>query len=46
MTKYAEVLAAFCISLVPMLGYSVTSKAQQNAVTALDIALEPDATMI
>src|SRR5208282_1672493 len=29
-----------------LFGYAGESRAQQNAVTAIDIALEPDATMI
>jgi hypothetical protein len=32
--------------LVLLLGQAETSGAQQNPVTAIDIALEPDATMI
>jgi 2'-5' RNA ligase len=46
MLKYTEILAALGIVLVSVFGYSAVSKAQQNAVTAIDIALEPDATMI
>jgi hypothetical protein len=46
MPKYAKVLAAFCIGLMAMFGYTGASRAQQNAITAIDIALEPDATMI
>jgi len=46
MLKYAKVFAALCIGLLSMLAYAGTSRAQQNAVTAIDIALEPDATMI
>jgi 2'-5' RNA ligase len=46
MVKYMKVLAALGIGLVSLLGYVNTSRAQQNAVTAIDIALEPDATMM
>jgi len=46
MLKYNKLLAAFGIGLASMFAYSGTSGAQQNAVTAIDIALEPDATMI
>jgi 2'-5' RNA ligase len=46
MLKYIKLLAAFGIGLASMFAYSGTSGAQQNAVTAIDIALEPDATMI
>ena len=46
MPKYAKALAAFCIGLMAMFGYTGASRAQQNAITAIDIALEPDATMI
>ena len=45
MLKSMKVIAALNIGLVLMLGYAGTSRAQ-NAVTAIDIALEPDATMI
>jgi hypothetical protein len=40
-----KVLAAFGI-LGSQLGYAETSSAKQNPTTAIDIALEPDATMI
>ena len=46
MLKYNKLLAALGIGLASMFGYSGASGAQQNAVTAIDIALEPDATMI
>ena len=45
MLKSMKVIATLSIGLVLMLGYAGTSRAQ-NAVTAIDIALEPDATMI
>ncbi len=38
--------AAVGLGLVSLLGYAAPSAAQQNPVTAIDIALEPDATMI
>jgi 2'-5' RNA ligase superfamily len=43
MLKYT---AALGLGLALMLGCAGTPRAQQNAVTAIDIALEPDATMI
>jgi 2'-5' RNA ligase len=46
MVKYAKCLVALCFSLAILLVYAAPSKAQQNPVTAIDIALEPDATMI
>jgi 2'-5' RNA ligase len=46
MCKYLTVLTAFGIGLVSLLGYAQKSSAQQNPVTAIDIALGPDATMI
>ena len=46
MAKYAKCFVALCFSLAVLLVCTAPSKAQQNAVTAIDIALEPDATMI
>src|SRR5712691_11034557 len=46
MRRYMKVLAALGIVLGSLLAYAGTSSAQQNPVTAIDIALEPDATMI
>src|SRR5260370_29080145 len=46
MLRYAKIVAALGIGLVSLLGYVDTSKGQQNPVTAIDIALEPDATMV
>ena len=46
MLKYTKILTALCISLATLLGYAAPSSAQQNPVTAIDIALEPDATMV
>jgi 2'-5' RNA ligase len=46
MLRCLKVLAAFSIGVAPLLGYAETSSAQQNPITAIDIALEPDATMI
>jgi 2'-5' RNA ligase len=46
MVKYTRCFAALCFSLAISLVYSAPSHAQQNPVTAIDIALEPDATMI
>ncbi len=41
-----EVLAAFSVGIAALIGLSQASSAQQSAVTAIDIALEPDATML
>jgi len=46
MLQYTKGLAVLCIGLVSLLGYVERSHAQQNALTAIDIALEPDTTMI
>jgi hypothetical protein len=45
-TTSRDIAAAFGISLTLLLGYVAPSNAQQNPVTAIDVALEPDATMI
>jgi hypothetical protein len=41
-----KLLTALAIGLGSLLGYAQTSAAAQNQVTAIDVALEPDATMI
>jgi hypothetical protein len=46
MPGYKKFLAALGFGLVSLFGSAGASSAQQNAVTAIDIALEPDATMI
>ncbi len=46
MRKYMKVAAALSISLASLLGFAEQSNAQQNSVTAIDIALEPDAAMM
>jgi 2'-5' RNA ligase len=46
MLKYNNTLAALGIGLVSMFGYSDMTRAQPDAVTAIDVALEPDATMV
>jgi hypothetical protein len=46
MLNYTKVLAALSIGMGSVLGYASTCRAQQSAVTAIDIALEPDVTMI
>jgi 2'-5' RNA ligase len=46
MTKYTKCFAALCLSLTLLFGHAEHSIAQQNPVTAIDVALEPDATMI
>jgi hypothetical protein len=46
MTSYVKVSAVLVIGLLAPLGLPSTSSAQQSPVTAIDIALEPDATMV
>jgi len=46
MFKCSKVLAAFGIGLAALLGVVKMPNAQTSPVTAIDIALEPDATMI
>ena len=46
MLKYMKVLVALSIGLGSLLGYVETVSAKQQPITAIDIALEPDATMI
>jgi hypothetical protein len=46
MPGYRKFLAALGFGLVALFGSADASSAQQSAVTAIDIALEPDATMI
>jgi len=46
MERYLKVLAALFIGLGGLISYSGTPRSQENAITAIDIALEPDATMI
>ena len=46
MFKYSKVLAAFSFGLAALLGNPEMSSAQSTPVTAIDIALEPDATMM
>jgi hypothetical protein len=46
MSKSPGILAVLAIALGALVGHAGTSVAQQNPVTAIDIALEPDATMI
>jgi len=46
MMKYAKCFVALSFSLAILLAYAAPSNAQQNPVTAVDIALEPDATMM
>lgn len=46
MLRYITVIAALGMGLVSLLGYTGTTRAQQNPITAIDIALEPDATMM
>ncbi len=44
--NYRKFVAALGIGLASLVGHVETSSAQQNPVTAIDIALEPDAAMI
>ncbi|HEY1944532.1 MAG TPA: 2'-5' RNA ligase family protein [Roseiarcus sp.] len=46
MRQYFNTFMGFGIGLASLLGYAQASSAQQNPVTAIDIALEPDATMM
>jgi hypothetical protein len=46
MPGYMKFLAALGIGIVSLLATAQSSSAQQNPVTAIDIALEPDATML
>src|SRR5258708_3054667 len=46
MVKYPKCFVALCCSLAILLVNGAPSDAQQNPVTAIDIALEPDATMM
>ena len=46
MLQHTRLLAAVAVGLVSTFGCVTTSRAQQGDVTAIDIALEPDATMI
>ena len=46
MVKYAKCFVALWFSLIILLVCAAPSNAQQNPVTAIDIALEPDATML
>src|SRR5271167_2183790 len=46
MPRYMKVLAVLGIGLIALLGNAEKSSAESSPVTAIDIALEPDATMI
>ncbi len=46
MLRFVNVLAACGIGLVSLVSHGSPSRAQQDAVTAMDVALEPDATMV
>ncbi len=46
MTAYRKLFPVLVIGLALLLGCAETSSAQQNPAIAIDIALEPDATMI
>jgi hypothetical protein len=44
--RYTKCIAVLCVSLAALLECAAPSNAQQNSITAIDILLEPDATMI
>jgi hypothetical protein len=44
--RYVKILVALGVGLGCQLGYAETPSAKENPITAIDIALEPDATMI
>src|SRR5271166_1643800 len=44
--KYSKILGAFSMSLASLLSFVEASPAQGSRVTAIDILLEPDATMV
>lgn len=44
--KHQKCLAALCLGLAALFAQPESSMAQQHPVTAIDIALEPDATMV
>ena len=46
MNGYVKVLATIGLGSASLLGYSRACSAQQSPVTAVDIAIEPDATMV
>ena len=46
MFRFIKIVTALGICLASLFGHVETSGAQQNPVTAVDIALEPDQTMI
>ena len=46
MFRFIKIVTALGICVASLLGHVETSGAQQNPVTAVDIALEPDQTMI
>ncbi len=46
MRPTVEVFAAFSLGIASLIGFAQAMSAGQNPVTAIDIALEPDATML
>ena len=46
MSRYLKILAVLGTCLTSVLGFAMISSAQQNPITAIDIALEPDNTML
>ncbi len=46
MRPFTKILATLCVAFGLLPGWATTSNAQQNSVTAIDVLLEPDATML
>jgi len=46
MSRYLKILAVLGTCLTSLLGFAMISSAQQSPITAIDIALEPDNTML
>ena len=46
MSRYLKILAVLGTCLTSLLGFAMISSAQQNPITAIDIALEPDNTTL
>jgi len=46
MLRFTEVVAALGIGLVSLFGYAERSSAAEKPITAIDVVLDPDATMI
>ena len=46
MRSYMKVLVALGVGIASLLDFAETSYAQQTPITAIDVLLEPDATML